>query len=106
MFAVPAIPVETDRRALKRKSEEEGDEVAKCHSGGDFDHPTSPCGRENSQVKQEEANLRQRDAGDVKKLLDVEELPRLVKSKSSGYWRTYIENASDLVEFQSPYISS
>lgn len=59
MLAVPAIPVETDRRALEGKREEEGEEVAKGHRGRYFDHPTRPRGWENAHVKQEEADLGQ-----------------------------------------------
>lgn len=74
VFPIPAIPVVTDGRALEPKSDQESDAVTHCDNAGNFDNATHPIGRKYSEVEQEEADLRDGDAGDVEDFLDVEKL--------------------------------
>lgn len=74
MFPIPTIPIIAHRRALKCKAEEECKTEAESHEAGYFDYLSHSVGREYAQVEEEKAYFDDGDAGDVKKLLDIEYL--------------------------------
>jgi hypothetical protein len=107
MFSSPAIPVETNRRALECEGEQESEAVANCHNTGGFDDMTHSIGGEYAEVEEEEADLCERYASDVEELLDVETLEESVLLWVSWYGRkSYIKNPSNASEFESPHILS
>ena len=59
---------------MKCETEEESKTEADRHEAGNFDYQSHSVGGEYAQVEEKEANFDDGDAGDIKKLLDIEEL--------------------------------
>lgn len=101
MLSIPAYPIKVNRRALKDKCKKEGNAVANHHASSRLDNPAYSRVGEDTQVEEKKADFGKSDGGDIKQLLDIENLLRRVRSTLVVFMLSvpYLEDLRDFVEF-------